>query len=193
MVLGIFKIALRLRDGHIFPWLSVKVLNVFKTLKQIFWKTKTFLKKLEYSFLVESTKIENVSFPYKTATSEANVKTNSLLTTKWTYHKERSFLFIYFFFWKFCFGLTTSYKKLMCCTNNPNVIIFVHFASAGVLFHGAFSLWVSLKHPDMQVWFATYLKRFPFFYLQSFCFVLPFWITNLKANNFSRKIILKRQ
>ena len=102
------------------------------------------------------------------------------------------YLFIYFF-WKFCFGLTTSYKKLMCCTNNPNVIIFVHFASAGVLFHGAFSLWVSLKHPDMQVWFATYLKRFPFFYLQSFCFVLPFWITNLKANNFSRKIILKRQ
>ena len=121
MVLGIFKITLRLRDWHIFQ--SVKILNVFKTLKQIFWKTKIFLKKLEYSFLVESTKIENVSFPYKTATSEANVKTNSLLTTKWTYHKERSFLFIYFFFWKFCFSLTTSYKKLICCTNNPNVHI----------------------------------------------------------------------
>ena len=101
MVLEIFKIALRLRDGHIFPWQSVKILNVFKTLKQIFWKTKTFLKKLEYSFLVEITKIENVSFPDKTATSEANVKTNSLLTTKWTYHKERIFLFIYFFFENF--------------------------------------------------------------------------------------------
>ena len=72
---------------------SVKILNVFNTLnlKQIFWKTKTFFKKLEYRFLVESTKIENASFPYKTAISEANVKANRMVTTKWTYHKKRSF------------------------------------------------------------------------------------------------------
>ena len=59
-------------------WQSVEILNVFNTLtlKQIFWKTKTFFKKLEYRFLVESTKIENASFPYKTSISEANVKTN---------------------------------------------------------------------------------------------------------------------
>ena len=74
-------------------WQSVEILNVFNTLtlKQIFWKTKTFFKKLEYRFLVESTKIENASFPYKTAISEANVKTNRMVSTKWTYHKERSF------------------------------------------------------------------------------------------------------
>ena len=36
---------------------------------------ETFLKKLECRFLVESIKIENVTFPYKTALSEANVKT----------------------------------------------------------------------------------------------------------------------
>ena len=42
--------------------------------------------------LVESTKIEYVSFPYKSAISEANVKTNRILKTKWTYHKERSFV-----------------------------------------------------------------------------------------------------
>ena len=55
------------------------ILNVFNTstLKQIFWKTKIFSKKLEYRFSAESTKIENASFPYKTALSEANVKTNS--------------------------------------------------------------------------------------------------------------------
>ena len=35
------------------------------TLKQIFWKTEIFFKKLEYSFFVERTKIENASFPYK--------------------------------------------------------------------------------------------------------------------------------
>ena len=103
-------------------WQSVKVSNVFNTLtlKQIFWKTKTFFKKLEYRFLVESTKIENASFPYKTAISEANVKTNRMVTTKWTYHKERSFASNCFIFWKFCFSLRTSYKELIRCTNNPN-------------------------------------------------------------------------
>ena len=43
--------------------------------------------KLEDRFLVEATKIENTSFPFKTALSEANVKTNRMATTKWTYHK----------------------------------------------------------------------------------------------------------
>ena len=40
------------------------------TLKQIFWKTKTFFKKFQYHFLVKSTKIENTSFPYKNVMSE---------------------------------------------------------------------------------------------------------------------------
>ena len=71
-------------------WLSMKILNVFNTLtwKQIFWKTKAFFKKLEYCFLFQSTKIENALFLYKTAISEANVKTNRMVTTKWTDHKE---------------------------------------------------------------------------------------------------------
>ena len=95
MVLRFFKIALCLRDRQ-----SVKVSNVFNTLtlKQVLWKTKTFLKKLEYRFLVETTKIENTSFPFKTAQSEANVKTNRMATTKWTYHKEWSFASNYFIF-----------------------------------------------------------------------------------------------
>ena len=92
-VLGIFKISLHLGDRHLFIWQSVKVSNVFDTLtlKQIFWNTKTFFKKLEYHFLVEATKIEITPFPFKTALSEANVKTNRMATTKWTYHKEWSF------------------------------------------------------------------------------------------------------
>ena len=43
---------------------------------------------MEYHFLAETTKIENTSFPLKTALSEAKVKTNRMATTKWTYHKE---------------------------------------------------------------------------------------------------------
>ena len=105
-------------------WRSVKILNIFSTLtlKQIFWKTKTFFKKLKYRFLVESTKIENALFSYKSAISEANVKTNRMVSTKWTYHKERIFA-NYFVFWKFNFSFRTLYKELIWCANEPNVHI----------------------------------------------------------------------
>ena len=78
----------------------MEILNVFNTLtlKKVFWKTETFFKKLEYRFLVETTKIENTSFPFKTALPEANVKKNRMATTKWTYHKEWSFVGNYFIF-----------------------------------------------------------------------------------------------
>ena len=52
---------------------------------------KNFFRKLEYRILVETAKIENTSFPFKTALSEANVKTNRKATIKWTYHKKWSF------------------------------------------------------------------------------------------------------
>ena len=64
---------------------------------------KTFFKKLEYRFLVESTKIENELFPFKTVTSEADVKTNRTASTKWTYHKQRSFASNCFIFLKISF------------------------------------------------------------------------------------------
>ena len=47
-----------------------------------FLKNENLFKKLEYRFLVGSIKIENASFPYKTAVSEANVKTKRLVSTK---------------------------------------------------------------------------------------------------------------
>ena len=42
---------------------------------------QTVFKKLKYSSLVESTKIENITFPYKTALSESNAKTNRMGST----------------------------------------------------------------------------------------------------------------
>ena len=42
--------------------------------------------------------IENTSFTFKTALSEANAKTNRMTTRKWTYHKEWSFASKYFIF-----------------------------------------------------------------------------------------------
>ena len=52
---------------------------------------KIFFLKLEYYFFVESTKIESVIFPYKTALLEVNVKTNRMGNTEWTCHKDRKF------------------------------------------------------------------------------------------------------
>ena len=60
----------------------LEILNVFNAAKQIFWKTKTFFKKLEQHLLVESTNIENASFLYKTALSKAIVKTSRMRSTK---------------------------------------------------------------------------------------------------------------
>ena len=62
------------------------------------WKTNTFFKKLEYRFLVEAAKVESTPFPFKNALLEANVKTNRIVTTKWTYHKGWSFASNYFIF-----------------------------------------------------------------------------------------------
>ena len=92
----------------------MKVLNAFNTLTliQIFWKMKTLFKKLEYCFLVETTEIENTSFPFKTALSEANVKTNRMATTKLTYHKEWSFASTCFIFLKNLFQFENLLQKV---------------------------------------------------------------------------------
>ena len=91
----------------------MKVLIVFNslTLTQIFWKAKTFFKKLEYRFLVETTKVENTSFAFKTALSEGNVKTNRMVTTKWTYRKEWGFASNYFTFFGKFISVLESIKK----------------------------------------------------------------------------------
>ena len=58
---------------------------------QIGFLKKNFFEKLKYRFLVEGTTMENVTFPYNTALSKANVKTNRMCSTRWTYPKERGF------------------------------------------------------------------------------------------------------
>ena len=94
IVLGISKIALILRDWHVFMWQPQEILNIFYTLtlKQILWNTKTFFKKkLEHRFLIQSSKIKKTTFPYKTVLSEGNGKTNRMGSTKWTYRKKYNF------------------------------------------------------------------------------------------------------
>ena len=69
---------------------SKDISNVFNTLtlEQVVWKTKTFIKKLGYHFSVESTAIENATFPFKTPLSKADIKANRMRSAKWTYDKK---------------------------------------------------------------------------------------------------------
>ena len=87
--------------SHVFVWQSVKILSVFNTLtlEQIFWKMKNFFKKLEYLFLVESTKIE----------SATNFHTKLPWSVQVTYHKQRGFTSNYFHFSEILF----QYKNLL--------------------------------------------------------------------------------
>ena len=105
--------------------------------EKIFWKIQTLFRKLENRFLVESPKNDNATFTYKIALLEGNVDINRIRSTKWVYHKNGVLPVTTLFFWKFCFSLRTSYKELICCTNNPN--------EHEVSFDGAFSLWLSLS------------------------------------------------
>ena len=63
-----------------------------------FLENKNLFQKTGVTFLAETTKIENTSFPLQSALSEANVKTHRMVTTKWTYNKESSFASNYFIF-----------------------------------------------------------------------------------------------
>ena len=160
------------------------MLNVFSnlTLKLIFWKRKTFFKKLEYRFLVESTKIENAWFSYKTAISGANVKTNRMMSTKLTYRKERSFPVTTLFFRKFCFSVRTSYKEFIWCINDPNVhvrflegwsFIWQCFFLVSIL-HESFSLFPCIViSPSHYFWFMNRARfdRVYLFFMEG-CFVL---------------------
>ena len=68
-----------------------------------FLENENFFKKLEFHFLFERNKTEKASFPYKTAISEASVKTNRKVAKKWAYHRERSFSSNCFIFLKVLF------------------------------------------------------------------------------------------
>ena len=126
------------------------------------WRFQTLsiacFKKVGYRFLVESTTTENASFPYKTAISEANVKTNKMVTTKWTYHKEWSFSSNYFIFLKILFQLKNLIKSWFVVPTTQ-IPMFAHFVSAQVSFYGAFSLWVSLNLHQKSFFFLKNITR----------------------------------
>ena len=70
-------------------------MTISESFKSFQYLTSNFL---ENENLFQKIQIENLSFLFKTALSEANVKTNRTATTKWTYPKEWSFASNYVIF-----------------------------------------------------------------------------------------------
>ena len=70
----------------------------------------------EIYFLVESGKIENATFPYETALSEVNFKTNSMGNTKneeWSLPVTTSLFFYKMYIYIYICIIRTSYKMLI--------------------------------------------------------------------------------
>ena len=125
----IFKITLPLEDRYVFMSQLVQTLNVFNTLtlKQIFWETKTFLKKLGFRFLVESTKIEMYHFHTNLLYQKTILRQTKWLVQTAPIMKNGVLLVTTLLFWRFCFSLRTSYKVLIWCINDPNTDIRTFF------------------------------------------------------------------
>ena len=105
----------------------------------------TLFKNLEYSVLVESTKIDSITFPYKTALSEANVKTSRIGNTKLSYHKEQSFTCNNFSFSKILFQFRNPVYRADLMYKPPKCPYSYFSKALEFYFMVFFSLWVSLK------------------------------------------------
>ena len=93
----------------------MKVLNVFNTLTlmQNFWKTKIFFKKLEYRFLVETTRLKTHHFHLKLLCQKPMLREIKWRLQSGRITKSGVLPVTNLFFWKICFSLRTSQKELI--------------------------------------------------------------------------------
>ena len=108
------------------------------TLKQILWKTKTFLKNWSTAFYLKVLRLKTHYFHSKLLSQKPILRQIELWVQNGPFTKKGVLPAPALFFWKFCFSLRTSYKELIWCTNNPNVYSYISQAL------GTFSQRVSL-------------------------------------------------
>ena len=105
----------------------MKVSNVFSTstLKQIFWKMKTFFKKLKYRFLVETINMKTHHFHSKLLCHKPMLRHLEWRLQNGPITKSGVLPVTTLFFWKICSSFRTSWKELIWCSNDPNVRICI--------------------------------------------------------------------
>ena len=123
-VVGIFKRALRLRNWHVFMWQPLEILNVFTTLslKLIF---ENLFKKLEYRFLVQSTRLKAKHFHRKLTCQKSMSRQIEWEVQNGPITKDGVLPLPTLVFWKFCFRVRSFSKELIRFTNYPTVHIHI--------------------------------------------------------------------
>ena len=114
----------------------------------IFWGFfvhKNVFKKLECHFLVESTKIEWLTFWYKTALSESNSKRQIEWGAQNVYHKKRSFTSNYFMLLKNLFQCKNLLLRVGLWYQRPKCPYPYFLKALEFYLRVLFSLWVSLS------------------------------------------------
>ena len=119
---------------------------------------RTFFKKLEYCFLVETTEIESTSFPFKTALSENNIKTNRMATTKWT--KAWSFASNYFILLEYFCQFQNLLKRVKLMHQQPKCP-YLYFSLA-LEFNFRVLFPVSILKNEKREYFGGSLKNLIF-------------------------------
>ena len=106
-------------------WQLSIVSNVFNTLtlKQIFWKTETFFKALEYRFLVKSLRLKTHYFHSKLLSQKPMLRQIEWWLQNGPITKSGVLPVTTLLFWKIFSSFTTSEKELIWCVSDPNVHI----------------------------------------------------------------------
>ena len=118
---------------------SVEILNDFNTLTliQIFWKTKTFFRKLKYVFQLKAPILKTHHFYTKLPYQKPKLRQTEWWIVNEPIKKNGVLPVTPLFFWKVCFSLRTS-KELNWCTNNPNAHILTFCKRWGFIWRYSF-------------------------------------------------------
>ena len=124
MLPGISKIAICLRDRHVFIWKSMERLNVFNILTFQYWsrfsgKRQPFSKNWSTVFYLKALRLKTHHFYTKLPYQKQKLRQIEW----WVQHGPvtmNGVLSATTLLFKLCFGLRTSYKEFIWCTNDLN-------------------------------------------------------------------------
>ena len=104
-------------------WQSLKIEKCFQYFNFETDFLKNHFQKTGYRFLVESFKIENASFPYTKLPCQKPMLRQIIWWLQNGPIKKNGVLPVTTLFFKNFVSVRTSFKELICCTNNPNTHI----------------------------------------------------------------------
>ena len=136
-----------------------------------FLENENLFQKTGAPFFSWNHKIENTSFPFKTALSDMN-KTNRMVTIKWTYHKEWRFASNYFIFLENLFHFYNLLKRVNLMYQRPKCPYLYFPWALEFTFGRFFPLSIRNKKPqNITVQFCSFIKVMKIKFYERFFFI----------------------